>query len=130
MTTRLLLQRSLRSFPLNRNASVVLGISSLTTTTTAATTFCDDGAKDILKKKKDGSVDWDATQVAVATTIGKSVQKAVDTGIPTQLSYGFVCGYASGYALKKVGRLGAIIGGTNVFAFYGSEIHAWRNALL
>lgn len=89
-------------------------------------TFCDDGSKDLLKKKSDGSIDWDATQVAVATELGSSIQKAVDTGIPTQLSYGFVCGYASGYALKKIGRIGAIIGGTNK---RNEKKHDWKLVL-
>lgn len=106
---RLLLQRSLRSVAFSRNASIVLGVSSLSAS--ATTTFCDDGSKDLLKKKKDGSIDWDATQEALATNLGNSIQKAVDTGIPTQISYGFVCGFTSGYALKKIGRIGAIIGG-------------------
>lgn len=110
MASCLLLQRSLRSTSLHRNISVVLGLSSLTYSSSPCTTFCAP-QDEILKKNKDGSVDWEATQVAVATTIGEKVQTAVDTGIPTQLSYGFVCGYASGYALKKVGRVGAIIGG-------------------
>ena len=112
MTARLLLQRSLRSLSLNRNVSVVLGVSSLSMST--VTTLCDDGKNELIKKDAQGNVDWNATQVALATQIGQQVQKAVDTGIPTQLSYGFVCGYCSGYALKKIGRVGAIIGGTYV----------------
>jgi uncharacterized membrane protein (Fun14 family) len=109
MASSLLLQRSLRSTLLNRNTSVVLGLSSLTFST-ATTTFCAP-SDEMIKKKRDGSVDWEATQDAVATTIGQKIQTAVDTGIPTQLSYGFVCGYCSGYALKKIGRIGAIVGG-------------------
>ncbi len=110
MASSLLLQRSLRSTLLNRNTSVVLGLSSITFST-ATTTFCAP-SDELIKKKRDGSVDWEATQDAVATTIGQKIQTAVDTGIPTQLSYGFVCGYCSGYALKKIGRIGAIVGGT------------------
>lgn len=111
---RLLLQRSLRSLSTNRNVSLALGVASFASAASTSPTkiaFCDDGSKDWIKKSKDGSIDWEATQDAVATQLGNSIQKAVDTGIPTQLSYGFVCGYCSGYALKKVGRIGAIIGG-------------------
>eukprot|EP00560_Eucampia_antarctica_P008396 CAMPEP_0197825954 /NCGR_PEP_ID=MMETSP1437-20131217/2979_1 /TAXON_ID=49252 ORGANISM="Eucampia antarctica, Strain CCMP1452" /NCGR_SAMPLE_ID=MMETSP1437 /ASSEMBLY_ACC=CAM_ASM_001096 /LENGTH=122 /DNA_ID=CAMNT_0043426183 /DNA_START=393 /DNA_END=761 /DNA_ORIENTATION=+ len=47
----------------------------------------------------------------MAREMGAKIQGAVDSGIPTQLSYGFVCGYCSGFALKKVGKVGAVVFG-------------------
>lgn len=47
----------------------------------------------------------------VASQAGTQIQGAIDSGIPTQLSYGFVSGYASGYALKKAGRVAAVVFG-------------------
>lgn len=41
--------------------------------------------------------------------IPAKVQSAIDTGIPTTISYGFVSGFCSGYALKKVGKVVAVV---------------------
>ena len=53
-----------------------------------------------------------------ATAIGSQLSSALASGIPANLSYGFVAGYASGYALKKIGRVAAVVLGT---AFLGMQ---------
>ena len=53
-----------------------------------------------------------------ASVIGTQLSIALSSGIPANLSYGFVAGYASGYALKKIGRVAAIVLGT---AFLGMQ---------
>jgi uncharacterized membrane protein (Fun14 family) len=53
-----------------------------------------------------------------ASAIGSQLSLALSSGIPANLSYGFVAGYASGYALKKIGRVAAIVLGT---AFLGMQ---------
>ena len=53
-----------------------------------------------------------------ATAIGSRLSHALASGIPANLSYGFVAGYASGYALKKIGRVAAVVLGT---AFVGMQ---------
>ena len=53
-----------------------------------------------------------------ASVIGTQLSLALSSGIPANLSYGFVAGYASGYALKKIGRVAAIVLGT---AFLGMQ---------
>jgi uncharacterized membrane protein (Fun14 family) len=53
-----------------------------------------------------------------ASVIGSQLSIALSSGIPANLSYGFVAGYASGYALKKIGRVAAIVLGT---AFLGMQ---------
>jgi uncharacterized membrane protein (Fun14 family) len=53
-----------------------------------------------------------------ATAIGSQLSYALASGIPANLSYGFVAGYASGYALKKIGRVAAVVLGT---AFLGMQ---------
>lgn len=85
------------------------------TTTLGSTviTLCDND-KDILSKIKDvvsGEGDINEQVDALAKMMGSQIQGAVDSGIPTQLSYGFVCGYCSGFALKKVGKVGAVVFG-------------------
>mmetsp|Transcript_21379 Transcript_21379/g.20535 ORF Transcript_21379/g.20535 Transcript_21379/m.20535 type:complete len:213 (-) Transcript_21379:293-931(-) len=76
-------------------------------------TLCDDD-KDIISKIKDvvsGEGDFNEHVDKMAREMGAKIQGAVDSGIPTQLSYGFVCGYCSGFALKKVGKVGAVVFG-------------------
>lgn len=53
-----------------------------------------------------------------ASAIGSQLSYVLASGIPANLSYGFVAGYASGYALKKVGRVAAVVLGT---AFLGMQ---------
>jgi hypothetical protein len=105
------LGRALTSASLRRNASVLLGVSSVLEG--GRRTFCEDESmfSKIVKKNKSGSFDWNATLDGIASEIGGKVQGAVDSGIPTQLSYGFVCGYCSGLALKKAGRIAAVVFG-------------------
>lgn len=108
MTTSLrLLSRSLRSLSSNRNVSALLGVSSVGT----SVTLCEGNDSSILKKDKNGNIEWDKTMDSLAREAGNKVSLAIETGIPSQLSYGFVCGYCSGYALKKIGKVGAIVFG-------------------
>lgn len=97
-----------------------------------AIAFCDNGkgngngggADDIMKKIKsmipssDGEGGFDVSSVMdkVATEVGSKVAEAVETGVPTQLSYGFMSGFCSGYALKKVGKVAAIVLGGGFMA--------------
>lgn len=99
-------------------------------TISSGTAFCDDGkgngdgADDIMKKIKsmipssDGEGGFDVSSVMdkVATEVGSKVAEAVETGVPTQLSYGFMSGFCSGYALKKVGKVAAIVLGGGFMA--------------
>lgn len=87
---------------------------------TAAVALCDGGEKNdddgILTKLTkmvggDENLDFNGQVDKVAKQLGSKIQAAVETGVPTQLSYGFVCGYASGYAMKKVGKVGAVVFG-------------------
>ena len=91
-----------------RNVSIVLGLSSLTTPLISS---CEDKSfiDKIIAKDRSGNIDWNASLDTVAVEAGKSIQGAIDSGYPTQLSYGFVMGYCSGYALKKVGKIAAVV---------------------
>jgi hypothetical protein len=92
----------------NTKFSVPMGISSMTTPVVA---LCEEKSfmDKIVAKDRSGNIDWNASMDHVAAEAGKSVQGAIDSGYPTQLSYGFVMGYCSGYALKKAGKVAAVI---------------------
>jgi hypothetical protein len=101
-----------RSRQLLRQSASPLVASTLGWTVASPVLFslCDSG-----KKNPDGDKDWMANLQdfgnQIASVAGEKVQEAVDSGVPTQLSYGFVCGYCSGYALKKAGKVAAIVFG-------------------
>jgi uncharacterized membrane protein (Fun14 family) len=109
----------------------VLSVTFGAVSSGTAIAFCDDGKgkgrggdNDIMKKLKsmiptsDGEGGFDANSIMdkVATEVGSKVAEAVETGVPTQLSYGFMSGFCSGYALKKVGKVAAIVLGGGFMA--------------
>ena len=110
----------------------VLSVAFCTISSGTAIAFCDDGkgngngggADDIMKKIKsmipssdgEGGFDVSSMMDKVATEVGSKVAEAVETGVPTQLSYGFMSGFCSGYALKKVGKVAAIVLGGGFMA--------------
>ena len=88
----------------------VLGWTTIVSPALAVATRCDDG-----KGSGNGGEDWmsklQSISDSVASNAGTQIQTAIDSGIPTQVSYGFVSGYCSGYALKKAGRVAAVVFG-------------------
>jgi uncharacterized membrane protein (Fun14 family) len=53
---------------------------------------------------------WELFSVCSSSSLSRhQIQGAIDTGIPTTISYGFVSGFCSGYALKKVGKVVAVV---------------------
>lgn len=108
MATFTAFRQALAASSLRRNASIIMGISSMTTPVVA---LCEEKSfmDKIVAKDRSGNIDWNASMDHVAAEAGKSVQGAIDSGYPTQLSYGFVMGYCSGYALKKAGKVAAVI---------------------
>ena len=115
---------------IGRQATLSLAFSAVSSGTAIA--FCDDGkgngggggAEDIMKKLKsmipssdgEGGFDVNSMMDKVATEVGSKVAEAVETGVPTQLSYGFMSGFCSGYALKKAGKVAAIVLGGGFMA--------------
>lgn len=117
---------------IGRQATLSLAFSAVSSGTAIA--FCDDGkgngggagggAEDIMKKLKsmipssdgEGGFDVNSMMDKVATEVGSKVAEAVETGVPTQLSYGFMSGFCSGYALKKAGKMAAIVLGGGFMA--------------
>jgi len=126
-------RQAIATLSLRRNLSVVLGLSSITTPMVA---LCDDNKSfvdKILAKDRNGNIDWNGSMDKVAMEAGNSVQGAIDSGLPTQLSYGFVMGYCSGYALKKVGKVAAVVLGTGFVVLqslqYGGYIKVDHSAI-
>lgn len=113
MTTLTAFRQALAPSSLRRNVSIILGISSMTTPMVA---LCEEKSfmDKIVARDRSGNIDWYASMDQVSAEAGKSVQGAIDSGYPTQLSYGFVMGYCSGYALKKAGKVAAVILGESL----------------
>ena len=115
---------------IGRQATLSLAFSAVSSG--AAIAFCDDGkgngggggAEDIMQKLKSmipssdgvGGFDVNSLMDKVATEVGSKVAEAVETGVPTQLSYGFMSGFCSGYALKKAGKVAAMVLGGGFMA--------------
>jgi len=116
-----LVVRAFQSASMRRNASVLLGVASFgSSASSTAVVLCEGNMMDkLLKKSRDGSVDWNGTLDSIATQVGGQVQVAVDSGVPTQLSYGFISGYCSGLALKKAGRAAAVVFGLGFVVLQG-----------
>jgi len=113
-SSSLVLRRAWLSVNLRRNVSVLLGVTSLGGSAVSVA-LCEESLVDKLTKAgKSG--DWNAALDEIASSLGSHVQGAVDSGIPTQLSYGFVSGYCSGLALKKAGRMAAVVFGMGFVA--------------
>lgn len=96
-------------------AAASLALATLSSGVTAAA--CEGGNdEDIFSRVKkmvggEEGLDFNGQIDALAKQLGSMAAEAVETGVPTQLSYGFVCGYCSGYALKKVGKIAAVMTG-------------------
>ena len=92
----------------------VLGWTTVVSPALAVATRCDDGKGSGGGGGNNGE-DWmsklQSLSDSVASNAGTQLQTAIDSGIPTQVSYGFVSGYCSGYALKKAGRVAAVVFG-------------------
>ena len=116
---------------IGRRATLSLAFSAVSSGTAIA--FCDDGkgnggggggAEDIMQKLKsmipssdgEGGFDVNSMMDKIATEVGSKVAEAVETGVPTQLSYGFMSGLCSGYALKKAGKVAAMVLGGGFMA--------------
>lgn len=110
----MLVRKALQTTSIRKNASILLGVASMTTTTSSSLVLCEGSnmLDKILKKQRDGSLDWNATMDGLAKQVGSQVQVGIDSGVPTQLSYGFISGYCSGLALKQAGRAAAVVLGT------------------
>eukprot|EP00542_Grammatophora_oceanica_P017442 CAMPEP_0194029650 /NCGR_PEP_ID=MMETSP0009_2-20130614/3325_1 /TAXON_ID=210454 /ORGANISM="Grammatophora oceanica, Strain CCMP 410" /LENGTH=189 /DNA_ID=CAMNT_0038669379 /DNA_START=66 /DNA_END=635 /DNA_ORIENTATION=+ len=115
-TSFALLRRAAVSTSVSRNASVVLGLTSMGSGSAVA--LCDDGSPwtDLVKTDRNGNFDMNGTMDSVAKAMGDTAQGAIDSGIPTQTSYGFVMGYCSGFAMKKVGKAAAGVLGLGFMA--------------
>mmetsp|Transcript_35769 Transcript_35769/g.55028 ORF Transcript_35769/g.55028 Transcript_35769/m.55028 type:complete len:179 (+) Transcript_35769:73-609(+) len=84
----------------------VLAWTSTALSVSSSVALCDDDSNMVDKVLKAvGLPDLDSA----ATQVGHKIGEVVETGVPTQLSYGFVSGYCSGFALKKAGKVAAVI---------------------